>query len=170
MDSSVDLSVIATRTHGYSGADLAALCREAAMHAISCFASNSDPAVRIDDFKAALLLVPPSICRNYEIETSPIHWDAIGGLENEKKKLRQATEWPLLHPEAFERLGLSPAKGVLLYGPPGCCKTTLARCLATACQSHLFALSCAQVSDTFCFWMKFWAGLFHVFRRRRSDR
>ena len=97
------------------------------------------------DFAAALVVVPPSVCRSYEIERRPVQWDDIGGLHEVKRKLRQAAEWPLLHRDAFERLGLKPAKGILLFGPPGCCKTTLAMAVATGCKAHLLPLSCAQV-------------------------
>ena len=100
----------------------------------------------MEDFEAALQMVSPSTCRSYEIDQPPVHWDEIGGLKEVKKKLQQAAEWPLLYRDAFERLGLQPVKGILLYGPPGCCKTTLARAVATTCKARLFLLSCAQVS------------------------
>eukprot|EP00210_Caulerpa_lentillifera_P000969 g935.t1 len=138
----VDLSVIAGWTHGYSGADLSALCREAAMHSISTSASSE---ILLEDFSHALRLILPSVGKGYEVEVLPVHWEDIGGLKQVKKRLRQAAEWPLLHRDAFQRLGLKPAKGILLYGPPGCCKTTLARAVATGCKAHLIPLSCAQV-------------------------
>lgn len=110
-----------------------------------CGSSGSAPCVIVEDFEAALLVVPPSVCRSYEIESKEVQWDDIGGLQDVKKQLRQAAEWPLVHRSAFDRLGLKPAKGILLYGPPGCCKTTLALAVATRCKAHLLPLSCAQV-------------------------
>lgn len=105
----------------------------------------------MEDFSHALGLIPPSVGKGYEVEVSPVKWEDIGGLIHVKKRLKQAAEWPLLHREAFDRLGLNPAKGILLYGPPGCCKTTLARAVATGCKAHLIPLSCAQVRRSLLF-------------------
>ncbi|GMH34461.1 hypothetical protein BSKO_02295 [Bryopsis sp. KO-2023] len=141
----VSLENLASTSHGYSGADLSAVCREATMNAITSNTNGEVQEVSMKHFQAALAIVPPSIARGYEQELAAVRWEDIGGLEGVKKRLRQAVEWPLNHEEAFKRLGLRPAKGVLLYGPPGCCKTTLARAVATGCGARLLPLSCAQV-------------------------
>ncbi|KAK9812818.1 hypothetical protein WJX72_004297 [[Myrmecia] bisecta] len=153
----VDLAGLAAACHGYSGADLAALCREAAMHAMASDAEaflegRSDSAgvsltghVSQGDFQAAMQRVGPSITRGSEVDVPAVRWEDIGGLEEVKRRLQQAVEWPLLHEAAFKRLGLAPPRGVLLHGPPGCCKTTLARAAATASKATLLALSGAQL-------------------------
>ncbi|KAK9843703.1 hypothetical protein WJX81_003048 [Elliptochloris bilobata] len=123
----VDLETLSSAAIGYSGADLAALCREAAMRA----------------------LVRPSITRGWEAELAPAAWGDIGGLERVKARLRQAVEWPLAHAGAFQRLGLAAPRGVLLHGPPGCCKTTLARAAASATNARLQVLSGAQLFSAY---------------------
>eukprot|EP00887_Chlorella_sp_A99_P001650 scaffold8.g1650.t1 len=159
----VDLRQVALNCHGYTGADLAALCREAALGAIAAAAatagadaSSSTPAQQLEgkehqqqqeqkgqeqgqeealaprpvtaaDFAEARKKVGPSVARGVAADVAPASWDDIGGLEQVKHKLRQSVEWPLRHADAYERLGLSPPRGVLLHGPPGCSKTTLAR-------------------------------------------
>ena len=157
------LGALATACHGYSGADLAALVREAAMSAILSESerrskqlaapdmvapkggNNVRVVVTAMDFEAAMKRVGPSIARGAELEVPPVHWDDIGGLPEVKRRLRQAVEWPLMHGEAFKRLGLKPPRGVLLYGPPGTAKTTLARAAASASRATLLPLSCAQL-------------------------
>ncbi|MEW5302448.1 MAG: hypothetical protein WDW36_005234 [Sanguina aurantia] len=153
----VDLAALATACHGYSGADLAALAREAAMGALTLAASVmlTDPSADIDavpvlpitpaDFASALKRVGPSIVRGAEADIKPVLWEDVGGLQSVKLRLQQAVEWPLRHRDAFERMGLTPPRGVLLHGPPGCSKTTLARAAATASGATLLPLSCAQL-------------------------
>eukprot|EP00891_Asterochloris_glomerata_P007187 jgi/Astpho2/7187/Aster-01505 len=159
LDSSVDLPGLAVACHGYSGADLAALCRQAAMVALteaaSALLSGEQLEAALDpdlarpvsqvDFEAAMKKVGPSITRGSEVEVSPVLWEDIGGLPEVKQRLKQAVQWPLEHASSFERLGLSPPRGVLLHGPPGCSKTTLARAAATASRASLFPLSSAQL-------------------------
>ncbi|XP_071757610.2 ATPase family gene 2 protein homolog B [Centroberyx gerrardi] len=138
----VDMAELAQRTTGYVGADLSALCREAAMHAIRHNSQGSgEQAVGMKHFQDALKTVRPSCLRSSlgRTELSPVCWEQIGGLEEVKLKLRQSIEWPMRFPEAFVRLGLSRPRGVLLYGPPGCAKTTLVR--AAAASSHCAFLS-----------------------------
>ncbi|KAI7845553.1 hypothetical protein COHA_000844 [Chlorella ohadii] len=89
--------------------------------------------------------VGPSMARGAAMEVDPVSWDDVGGLEDVKQKLKQAVEWPLQHADAFQRLGLSPPRGVLLHGPPGCSKTTLVRAAATASGATFIALSGAQL-------------------------
>lgn len=139
---SVDMAELAQRTTGYVGADLSALCREAAMRAIRLNAQDAGKqVVNMEDFQEALRTVRPSCLRDSlgRTELRPLSWDQIGGLEDVKLKLRQSIEWPMRFPEAFVRLGLSRPRGVLLYGPPGCAKTTLVR--AAASSSHCAFLS-----------------------------
>ncbi|XP_033473439.2 ATPase family gene 2 protein homolog B [Epinephelus lanceolatus] len=139
---SVDLAELAQRTTGYVGADLSALCREAAMLAIRENSKGSgEQAVGMKHFQEALKVVRPSCLRSSlgRTELSPVSWEQIGGLDEVKLKLRQSIEWPMLYPEAFVRLGLCRPRGVLLYGPPGCAKTTLVK--AAASSSHCAFLS-----------------------------
>ncbi|XP_056269473.1 spermatogenesis-associated protein 5-like protein 1 isoform X2 [Pseudoliparis swirei] len=138
----VDVAELARRTAGYVGADLGALCREAAMLAIRGRAQGSGRrAVGVEHFLGALRAVRPSCLRGSlgRTELSPASWEQIGGLDEVKLRLRQSLEWPLLHPEAFVRLGLRRPRGVLLYGPPGCAKTTLVK--AAAGSAHCAFLS-----------------------------
>ncbi|XP_059208932.1 spermatogenesis-associated protein 5-like protein 1 [Centropristis striata] len=138
----VDMAELAQRTTGYVGADLSALCREAAMHAIRENSKGSgEQLVGMKHFQEALKVVRPSCLRSSlgVTELSPVSWEQIGGLDEIKLKLRQSIEWPMLYPEAFVRLGLCRPRGVLLYGPPGCAKTTLVK--AAASSSHCAFLS-----------------------------
>ncbi|KAI8466421.1 MAG: P-loop containing nucleoside triphosphate hydrolase protein [Monoraphidium minutum] len=166
----VDLAALAAGCHGYSGADLAALAREAAMSALSAAAAAAAAAssagaeggaagggfsgggggcaggvVSAADFDAAARRVGPSIVRGQALELPPIAWADIGGYEGVKRRLQQAVEWPLRHAGAFARLGLAPPRGVLLHGPPGCSKTMLARAAAAASGATFLPLSCAQL-------------------------
>ncbi|KAI7728961.1 hypothetical protein M8C21_020057 [Ambrosia artemisiifolia] len=147
LDPSVNLEVIAALCNGYVGADLEALCREAAMCAVKrC--SNEEANVcslLMDDWNIARSIVGPSITRGVTVEIPKVYWDDIGGLHNLKKKLKQSVEWPLKHSEAFEKLGVSPIRGILLHGPPGCSKTTLAKAAAHAAQASFFSLSGAEL-------------------------
>ncbi|XP_036400046.1 spermatogenesis-associated protein 5-like protein 1 [Megalops cyprinoides] len=139
---SVDLVALAEMTTGYVGADLSALCREAALQAILHSSQDSqDHTVDMKHFLEALKKVQPSCLRSSIglTDFKPITWDQIGGLEDVKQKLKQSIEWPMKFPEAFVRLGLPRPRGVLLYGPPGCAKTTLVK--AAACSSHCAFLS-----------------------------
>ena len=146
----VDLEELANITHGFVGADLAALCKEAAMNALRRVLpdlnlkeeSPLDPAlleklkVTSKDFKEALKYVQPSAMREVLVETPNVRWQDIGGLESVKQELREAVEWPLKYPEAFKRMGIKPPKGVLLYGPPGTGKTLLAKAVATESEAN----------------------------------
>ncbi|KAF7647846.1 hypothetical protein LDENG_00165770 [Lucifuga dentata] len=139
----VDMAELAQRTTGYVGADLSALCREAAMLAIreNSKQGSREEAVGMKHFQEALKTVRPSCLRSSAARTelSPVSWEEIGGLDEVKLKLRQSIEWPMRYPEAFVCLGLCRPRGVLLYGPPGCAKTTLVR--AAANSSHCAFLS-----------------------------
>ncbi|KAH7885147.1 P-loop containing nucleoside triphosphate hydrolase protein [Phlebopus sp. FC_14] len=136
-----DLRALAKRAHGYVGADLSAVVREAGTNAIKRWMRTSSAmdnaglpsslALTLSDLASALPNVRPSALRSVFFETPPIRYSDVGGQAGAIQKLREAVEWPLLHPEAFERLGVRPPKGLLLYGPPGCSKTVLARACAT---------------------------------------
>jgi len=149
----VDLEKLADITHGYTGADLAALCREAAMKALRRYLPKIDleekripkeildqMVVTMEDFLASYREITPTAMREVYIETPNVHWDDIGGLEEVKQRLKEAVEWPLKNPEAFRRMGITPPKGILLYGPPGCGKTLLARAVATESEANFISV------------------------------
>ncbi|KAH3756901.1 AAA family ATPase [Pelomyxa schiedti] len=144
----VHLTEIAKDCVGYVGADLASLCREAAILAIKEAAktSNPDPSVSASHFSAALKLVPPSTQRStFVSDLDVVTWSDIGGLEDVKRELHEAIELPLLHPEVFTRFGISPAKGVLLHGPSGCAKTTLVKAAANSSKVSFLSISGAAI-------------------------
>jgi transitional endoplasmic reticulum ATPase len=141
----VDVQKIGEITYGYVGADLAALCKEAAMHALRRILPDLGELeedkpipqdalkkliVNDDDFQHALKMVEPSAMREVLIEIPNVKWDDVGGLEDVKASLKETIEWPLIHPESFKRLGIRPPTGVLLFGPPGCGKTMIAKAVA----------------------------------------
>ncbi|KAJ2719489.1 AAA+-type ATPase [Coemansia sp. Benny D115] len=138
------LEDIAGRTHGYVGADLEALVREAALLSIRQHKGDAESVqgLQIDKphIEAALALVRPSCMREAALEIPSVRWEDIGGQEMTKQLLRESVEWPLRHPEAFTRLGIRPPKGVLLYGPPGCSKTLTAKALATEAGLNFLAV------------------------------
>jgi transitional endoplasmic reticulum ATPase len=140
----VDLDRLAEVTHGFVGADLEALCREAAMSSLRRalpgldlsgaqipYAQLATLDVRMADFRAALRDVEPSAVREVAVEVPSVKWDEVGGLADVKRQLVEAVEWPLKYPELFRAAGVRPPKGVLLSGPPGCGKTLLAKAAAT---------------------------------------
>ncbi|CAJ1931890.1 unnamed protein product [Sphenostylis stenocarpa] len=144
----IDLKSIAASCNGYVGADLEALCREATMFAIKRSSSTKDASnfnLTKEDWKNARSVVGPSITRGVTVEIPKVTWEDIGGLKELKKKLQQAVEWPIKHSAAFSRLGISPVRGILLHGPPGCSKTTLAKAAAHAAQASFFSLSGAEL-------------------------
>ena len=154
----VDLKKLAEITHGFVGADLAALCREAAMKALRRVLPKIDLEeeqippevlenlkVTMDDFMRAFREITPSALREVEIEVPNVHWSDIGGLEEVKQQLREAVEWPLKYPESFRRIGIRPPKGILLYGPPGCGKTLLAKAVATESEANFIAVKGPEV-------------------------
>jgi transitional endoplasmic reticulum ATPase len=149
----VDLERLADLTHGYAGADLAALCKEAAMHSLRRILPDLDleadsiPAevlnritVQKDDFFAALREMSPSSMREVLVESPNLHWDDIGGLDDVKAELKEAVEWPLKYAKLFEHMNAEPPKGVLLYGPPGTGKTMLAKAVATESESNFISI------------------------------
>ncbi|KAK4370571.1 hypothetical protein RND71_010046 [Anisodus tanguticus] len=149
----VDLERISKDTHGYVGADLAALCTEAALQ---CIREKMDVidleddsidaeilnsmAVTNEHFQTALGTSNPSALRETVVEVPNVSWEDIGGLENVKRELQETVQYPVEHPEKFEKFGMSPSKGVLFYGPPGCGKTLLAKAIANECQANFISI------------------------------
>ncbi|MBS7604819.1 MAG: CDC48 family AAA ATPase [Candidatus Bathyarchaeia archaeon] len=154
----VDLEKIASITHGFVGADLAALCKEAAMRALRRilpeidFEKDTIPAeilnkitVTMSDFMEALKDVEPSAMREVLVEVPNVRWDDIGGLHDVKLELQEAVEWPLKYPELFEHMDARPPKGVLLYGPPGTGKTMLAKAVATESEANFISIKGPEI-------------------------
>jgi len=173
-----ELDYFADITHGFVGADLAALAREAAMSALRRYLPEIDldepiPSkllqemeVRQNDFKEALKDVEPSALREVMVEIPKVKWDEVGGLEEVKQKLKETVEWPLTNPEGFERLGITPPRGMVLYGPPGTGKTLIAKAVATESSANFIAIKGPEV-------MSKWVGesekkLREVFRKAKQ--
>lgn len=134
--SSQEVDSIADLAHGYVAADLVNLCTQASM---KCIKQSSD-IIKKDHLISALTIVRPSAMRELLIEVPNVRWTDVGGQDNLKLKLRQAVEWPLTHAESFKRLGAKPPGGVLMYGPPGCSKTLIAKALATESGLNFLAI------------------------------
>ncbi|VWX53433.1 CDC48 family AAA ATPase [Novosphingobium sp. 9U] len=154
----VDLNEIARTTHGFVGADLAALAREAAIEAVRRIMPKLDLEARTipaevleslsvgrDDFLAALKRVQPSAMREVMVQVPNIGWADIGGLDEAQLKLREGVELPLKNPESFHRLGIRPAKGFLLYGPPGTGKTLLAKAVAKEAEANFISIKSSDL-------------------------
>ena len=154
----VDLHKIAEITHGFVGADLVALCREAAMKALRRILPKIDLEkeeippeildsleVTYEDFMNAFREIIPTALREIEVEVPTVHWNDIGGLEDVKQQLREAVEWPLKYSESYQRIGIDPPKGILLYGPPGCGKTLLAKAVATESEANFVSIKGPEI-------------------------
>ncbi|MEM1990828.1 MAG: AAA family ATPase, partial [Candidatus Bathyarchaeia archaeon] len=149
---------IASITHGFVGADLAALCKEAAMRALRRilpeidFEKDTIPAeilnkitVTMNDFMDALKDVEPSAMREVLVEVPNVRWEDIGGLDDVKLELQEAVEWPLKYPDVFEHMDAKPPKGILLYGPPGTGKTLLAKAVANESEANFISIKGPEV-------------------------
>ena len=149
----VDLKWLADKTHGYAGADLSALTKEAAMAALRRVLPDVDLeaeeiprevlnsiSVTRDDFKNALKDMQPSTMREVLIEKPNVRWEDIGALEEAKQELKEAVEWPLKFGKVFDHMNAKPPKGILLYGPPGTGKTMLAKAVATESEANFIAV------------------------------
>ncbi|CAL4988808.1 unnamed protein product [Urochloa decumbens] len=147
LDEKVDLQIVAASCNGYVGADLKDLCREAANLACHRIVDRDEKVLKLlmEDWESARSMVVPSITKGENKEIPIVSWDDIGGLKDLKKELQKAVEWPIKYAAGFERLGIAPVRGVLLHGPPGCSKTTLAKAAAHATQASFFSLSCAEL-------------------------
>ena len=154
----VDLDELARTTHGFVGADLAALSREAAIEAVRRIMPQLDLeaqtippevleslSVTRDDFLWALKRVQPSAMREVMVQVPNIGWADIGGLDEAQLKLREGVELPLRNPQAFHRLGIRPAKGFLLYGPPGTGKTLLAKAVAKEAEANFISIKSSDL-------------------------
>ena len=152
LDDKVDLDEMADTTHGFVGADLESLCKEAAMRVLRRVMPDikgdeeisnetlKKMIVTKSDFKEALKEVQPSALREVLVQVPDIKWDDIGGLESAKQELQEAVEWPLKYPESFEKFGVRPPRGVLIYGPPGTGKTLLAKAVANESDANFIAV------------------------------
>jgi transitional endoplasmic reticulum ATPase len=152
LDEKVDLDEIAETTHGFVGADLESLCKEAAMRVLrrvlpDIKADEEIPKetlkkmiIKKADFKEALKEIQPSALREVLVQVPNVTWNDIGGLENAKQELKEAVEWPLKYPDSFEKFGVTPPKGVLIYGPPGTGKTLLAKAVANESDANFIAV------------------------------
>jgi len=149
----VEIHQLAAITHGFVGADLQALCREAAMICLRRIMPEIDFAaakipydalmkleVHMADFTEALREIEPSAIREVFVEIPEVHWEDVGGLQKVKEQLVESVEWPLKHPDLFQRAGVKPPKGILLSGPPGCGKTLLAKAAAHESQVNFISV------------------------------
>ncbi|MEM3398738.1 MAG: CDC48 family AAA ATPase [Nitrososphaerota archaeon] len=154
----VNIDRLAEMTRGYTGADLAALCREAAMKSVRRILPSIDfneerispeildsLAVTMKDFLDAFKEITPTALREVEIEIPNIRWEDVGGLDEVKQRLVEAVEWPLKYPEKFEKFGIRPPRGILLYGPPGCGKTLLAKAIATEAEANFISVKGPEI-------------------------
>ena len=149
----VNISYYASKTHGYSGADLEALCKEAGMKALRRVLpdlSGGDIEISPEilnklevtksDFDSAFLEVEPSAMREALVEVPTVKWTDIGGLKEVKQRLQEAVEWPLKYPDVFKKINVQGPKGILLFGPPGCGKTLLAKAVATESEANFITV------------------------------
>ena len=153
LNEDVDLDKIAESTHGFVGADLESLCKEAAMRVVRRIIpeiNKLDEAipeetlkkiiVNNDDFREALKEIQPSALREVLVQIPDVKWSDIGGLENAKQELKEAVEWPLKYPDLFKKFHVEPPKGILLYGDPGTGKTLLAKAVASESDANFIAI------------------------------
>ncbi len=158
LDSKVSLRELARTTHGFVGADLNALTREAAIEAVRRImpkidlSSGTIPAnvleslkVTRDDFLEALKRVNPSAMREVMVQVPDVRWGDVGGLDDAQMKLKEGIELPMKNPDAFRRLGIRPAKGFLLYGPPGTGKTLLAKAVARESEANFISIKSSDL-------------------------
>jgi transitional endoplasmic reticulum ATPase len=179
LDTDVDQDRVAAVTHGFVGADLEYLCKEAAMKCLRRLLPElnledeklapevlNKLIVTMSDFENAVKEVMPSAMREVYLESPDVPWTAIGGLEEVKRELQEAVEWPLRYPELYTKLGHSIPKGILLHGPSGTGKTLLAKAVATESEANFIAVKGPEL-------MSKWVGesekgIREIFRRARQ--
>ncbi len=158
LEKDVDLKELAGLTHGYTGADLSSLTKEAAIHALRRLRSkinleeDSIPVevldllnVKRDDFFTAMRGITPSALREVFVERPNVRWTDVGGLEGVKKELKELVELPIRKPEVFEKMGIRPIRGILMYGPPGTGKTMLAKAVATETEANFISINGPEI-------------------------
>ncbi|MFX0043072.1 MAG: CDC48 family AAA ATPase [Candidatus Hodarchaeota archaeon] len=153
----VNLNNYAEITHGFVGADIMAVCREAAMFSLRRILPKinldepipseiiQELKIKDEDFIKAINMIEPSAMREVMVEIPNVAWEDVGGLEDVKQELREAVEWPLKYPKLFKKAGIRPLNGILLFGPPGCGKTLLAKAVATESKSNFIAIKGPEI-------------------------
>jgi len=149
----VDLELLARNTHGYVGADIQQLCMEAALECIRSVVGLIDfdkdnvdkkilDSIVVEEkhFDYAMGIVAPSSLRENQVEVPDVHWDDVGGLEDVKRELHETVQYPVEHADKYVKFGMSPSKGVLFYGPPGCGKTLMAKAVANECGANFISI------------------------------
>ncbi|MWG36063.1 CDC48 family AAA ATPase [Halomarina oriensis] len=176
----IDLDTYAENTHGFVGADLESLTKEAAMNALRRIRPDLDLEqdeidaevleslqVTENDFREALKGITPSALREVFVEVPDVTWERVGGLEDTKERLRETIQWPLDYPEVFEAMDMDAAKGVLLYGPPGTGKTLLAKAVANEANSNFISIKGPELLNKFVGESE--KGVRDVFEKARSN-
>ncbi|MFB6171219.1 MAG: AAA family ATPase, partial [Haloarculaceae archaeon] len=177
---SIDLDQYAESTHGFVGADLESLAKEAAMNALRRIRPELDlesdeidaetlESMRVveDDFKEALKGVTPSAMREVFVEVPDTTWENVGGLADTKERLRETIQWPLEYPQVFEEMDMEAARGVLLYGPPGTGKTLLAKAIANEAESNFISIKGPELLNKYVGESE--RGVREVFEKARSN-
>jgi transitional endoplasmic reticulum ATPase len=176
----VDLDAYADSTHGFVGADLESLAKEAAMTALRRIRPQLDLEaeeidadlleslqVTPDDFKEAMKGIEPSALREVFVEVPDVTWEDVGGLEDTKERLRETIQWPLEYPQVFRQMDMEAAKGVLLYGPPGTGKTLLAKAVANEADSNFISVKGPELLNKYVGESE--KGVREVFEKARSN-
>ncbi|ELZ34829.1 ATPase AAA [Halogeometricum pallidum JCM 14848] len=176
----VDLDEYADITHGFVGADVESLAKEAAMNAVRRIRPQLDLEseeidtevlesleVRDDDFKDAMKGIEPSALREVFVEVPDVTWEDVGGLEATKERLRETIQWPLEYPEVFEQMDMQSAKGVMLYGPPGTGKTLLAKAVANESESNFISVKGPELLNKYVGESE--KGVREVFKKAREN-
>ena len=176
----VDLQQYADNTHGFVGADLESLVREAAMNALRRVRPDLDLEgdeisaetletleVTDKDLRSALREIDPSALREVFVEKPDVTWDDVGGLAETKERLQEAIEWPLAYPDAYRRVDLQSTKGILLHGPPGTGKTLLAKAVANEAQSNFISVKGPELFDKYVGESE--KGVREIFEKARSN-
>jgi len=157
LEEDVNLDEYSETTHGFVGADIMAICREAAMFSLRRILPKinldepipgeviQELKIEDEDFLKASNMVEPSAMREVMVEIPDCSWEDIGGLDDIKNELQEAVEWPLKYPKLFEKAGIRPLNGILLFGPPGCGKTLLAKAIANESKSNFIAIKGPEI-------------------------